>query len=66
MSTYRVVVNELETLYEGNNLVQALDTYGYYRQHLRKPDEHVVIVELGRNEDHDKIIAEFIGGRQLA
>ena len=64
MSVYRVLVDDSQILYEGTNLVEALDAYNQsHGHHIEGRDsEHITLVELGTSESKDRALAEFIGG----
>lgn len=66
MSSYRVVVDDAQTIYEGTSLVQALESYADYRQNLPRGDENVKVIQVGWTQVHDRVIAEFIGHTQVA
>ena len=66
MSSYRVVIDDAQTIYEGTSLVQALESYADYRQNLPRGDENVKVIQLGWTPVQDRVIAEFVGRTQVA
>lgn len=65
MSSYRVVIDDAQTIYEGTSLVQALESYADYRQNLPRGDANVKVIQVGWTQLQDRVIAEFVGRTQV-
>ena len=65
MPHYRVVIDDAETIYDGRSLVQALESYADCRQTLPRGDENAKVIQVGWTQGQDRVIAEFVGWRQV-